>query len=67
MSLAKVIEIIAEGETVEDAFENAASQASKSVESIKEIWVDDIHAKVEDGDITKYRINAKVTFLVKGT
>lgn len=64
MSIAKVIEVIAEGETVEEAFENAASEASKSVDSIKEIWVDDIHAKVENGSITKYRIDAKVTFIV---
>lgn len=64
MSLAKVIEILAEGETIEDAFENAVAEASETVESIQEVWVDDIEAKVEDGKIQRYRINAKVTFVV---
>lgn len=65
MSIAKVIEILAEGETVEEAFENAVAEASETVDSIKELWVDDIQAKVEDNKIKLYRINAKVTFVVK--
>lgn len=64
MSIAKVIEVIAEGETVEEAFENAVSEASNSVNNIKEIWVDGIHGKVDNGSISKYRINSKVTFVV---
>jgi flavin-binding protein dodecin len=62
MSLAKVIEVIAEGETIEQAFENALSQASETVDSIKQIWVDDIRAIVENNKITSYRIDAKMTF-----
>lgn len=65
MSIAKVIEILAEGETIEDAFENAVAEASETVDSIKEVWVDDIEAKVENNEIQKYRITAKVTFAVK--
>lgn len=64
MSIAKVIEVIAEGETVEEAFENAVSEASNSVNNIKEIWVDGIQGKVDNGSISKYRINSKVTFVV---
>lgn len=65
MSIAKVIEVIAEGETVEKAFENAVREASNSVDNIKEIWVDGIQGKVDNGSISKYRINSKVTFVVK--
>lgn len=64
MSIAKVIEILAEGNTIEDAFENAVAEASETVEQIKEVWVDGIEAKVEDNEIQFYRINAKVTFVV---
>lgn len=64
MSLAKVIEVLAEGSTVEEAFENAVSEASQTVDSIKAVWVDDIEAKVENNEITKYRINAKITFVI---
>ncbi|HEX6981586.1 MAG TPA: dodecin family protein [Balneolaceae bacterium] len=65
MSLAKVIEVIAEGDTVEQAFENAVSEASQTVSSIKQVWVDDIRAIVEDNKVTSYRIDAKITFEVK--
>lgn len=64
MSLAKVIEVLAEGQTIEEAFENAVEEASQTVDSIKEIWVDDIEAMVENNEIKFYRINAKVTFVV---
>ncbi len=64
MSLAKVIEVLAEGNTVEEAFENAVTEASATVDSIQSVWTDDIEAKVEDGEIQFYRITAKVTFTV---
>lgn len=65
MSVAKVIEIIAEGETIESAFDNALSQASKSVDSIKSVWAEDIEAIVENNEIQTYRVKAKITFVVK--
>lgn len=64
MSIAKVIEILAEGDTIEEAFEKAVAEASETVDQIKEVWVDDIEAMVEDNEIQFYRINAKVTFVV---
>lgn len=64
MSIAKVIEILAEGETIEEAFENAVAEASQTVDSIQSVWVDDIEAKVEDEEIQFYRITAKVTFAI---
>lgn len=64
MSVAKVIEVIAEGETVEKAFENAVSEASKSVKSIKSAWADGVEAIVENNKIQYYRVKAKITFVV---
>ncbi|MBD3616697.1 MAG: dodecin domain-containing protein [Gracilimonas sp.] len=64
MSLAKVIEVIAEGNTMEKAVENAVSQASKTVQNIRSINCENIQAIVEDNRIKKYRVNAKVTFVV---
>lgn len=64
MSVAKIIEIKAEGDTIEKAFENAIAQASKSVNSIKSAWADDIEAVVEDDEIASYRVNTKITFVV---
>ncbi len=64
MSLAKVIELIAEGESIEAAINNAVAEASKSVRKIKSVYVENISAKVEDGKVSEYRINAKITFVV---
>ena len=64
MSLAKVIEVLAEGETIEEAFENAVTEASQTVDSIQSVWASDVEAKVENGEIQLYRITAKITFTV---
>lgn len=65
MSLAKVIEVIAEGETMEKALENAVVLASKTVEQIKSVYVENMQAIVENNSIVRYRVNAKVTFILK--
>jgi len=64
MSLAKVIEVIAEGETMEQAVENAVKQAVKTVKHIKSVYVENITAIVEADQISKYRLNAKITFVL---
>lgn len=65
MSVAKVIEILAEGDSLEEATEEAVAQASKTVSDIKNVYVDDYRAVVDDGEIQTYRVNAKVTFVVR--
>jgi flavin-binding protein dodecin len=64
MSLAKVIEVIAEGDTMEKAIENALEQASETVNNIKSINCENIQAIVTNNQIEKYRVNAKVTFII---
>ncbi len=65
MSVAKVIEILAEGDSIESATEEAVKQAAKTVSDIKNVYVDDYRAVVKNGEITAYRVNAKVTFVVR--
>lgn len=65
MSIAKVIEVLAEGETIEAAAESALLEASKTVHNIKHLYLRDPQAIVEDNKIIKFRINAKVTFVVE--
>lgn len=64
MSTAKVIEVIAEGTSLENAIENAVSQAAESLHAIKSVWVENITALIENGKISKYRVNAKLTFVL---
>jgi len=65
MSMVKVVEIIAESKkSWSDAADNAVKQASKSIRNIKSLYVQDMQATVEDGKITKYRVNAKISFVI---
>ncbi len=66
MSMVKVIEVIAESKKSWDAAaENAVKEASKSVRNIKSLYVQDMQAVVEDGKISKYRVNARISFVVE--
>jgi len=61
----KVIEVLSQSEkSWEDAAAKAVKAASKSIDNIKSIYIVDFSAKVEKDAIVKYRINAKISFLV---
>ncbi len=61
----KVIEVLAQSEkSWEDAAKKAVKAASKSIDNIKSIYIVDTSAKVENGRIVQYRINAKISFLI---
>lgn len=64
MSLAKVIEVLAEGDSIESAVQSAVNEAGETVRGIKHVYVNDVQALVEDGRVNRYRVNCKVTFLV---
>ncbi len=66
MAVAKVIEIMAESDVGwEDAARKAVVEASETVRNIKSLWVEGMQAVVEGDAIVKYRLNAKVTFVVR--
>jgi len=65
MSIAKVIEVLAEGNSIEGAVESGLAEASKTVNDIKHIYFRDFQAIVENNKVVKYRINAKITFVVR--
>jgi flavin-binding protein dodecin len=59
----KVIELLAQSEkSWEDAAQNAVGEASKTLRNIRSIYIKEFEACVEDGKITQYRINAKISF-----
>lgn len=64
MSTAKVIELISEGTSIENALENAVKDAGKTLHGIKSVYVENITAVVDDKKIVKYRLNVKVTFIL---
>ena len=65
MSVVKVVEIIGQSEeSWEDAVQQALEDTKKTVRNIQSIYVKDFQAIVEDGEITKYRANTKISFVV---
>ncbi len=68
MSVVKVIEVMAQSDkSWEDAAHTAIKIASKTLKNIKSIYIENFEAKVENGKITKYRIDGKITFALTGT
>ena len=61
----KVIEVLSQSDkSWEDAAASAVKAASRSIDNIKSINISNMSAKVEKGKIVKYRINAKISFLI---
>lgn len=66
MGVVKVIEILAESEeSWEAATKEAIKEASRTVHNIKSIYIKEFQALVEHNEITKYRVNAKISFFVE--
>ena len=66
MSILKVIEILGDSpKSWEDATAKAIKKASKSVKGIRSAFVQSQSVTVKDGKVNTYRVNLKITFLVK--
>ena len=67
MTMLKVLEVLAQSDNSwEDAAQNAVDQAAQSVRGIRSIYIKEMEASVEDGKISQYRINAKISFTLEG-
>jgi flavin-binding protein dodecin len=64
MGIAKIIEVVGQGKTMDDAVQAVINDVSKTIHNIKEIDILHTHAIVENNKVVKYRINAKVAFVV---
>jgi len=66
MAVVKVVEVLAQStEGWEAATQEAVNQVSKTVDNIESVYVKDFQAIVENNQVVKYRVNAKISFLVK--
>jgi hypothetical protein len=64
--VAKVIELTASSEkSFDDAVAGGIARASKTIEGIQGAWVNEMKAKVENGRVTEYRVNMRVTFVLQ--
>jgi dodecin len=68
MSVATVTEISATSQQgFEDAVQQAIARANKTLRNIEGAWVKDMNVMIEDGDITGYKVNLEVTFVLEET
>lgn len=67
--VAKVIEINAASEKgIEDAVRSGLAIVAKTIGEIKGAWVSDVKVCTSpDGDVTEWRVNMRVSFIVKGS
>lgn len=64
MAVAKVVELLAEGSSIEEAVEACAKEAAETIKGLRSIYVQDIQALLDGAKVKKYRVNCKVTFVV---
>lgn len=66
MSVARVTEITSSStKSFEEAIAVGIARANKTLENVKGAWIQDQKVVVEKGKITEYRVNMKVTFVLK--
>ena len=66
MSVARVTEITSSSSTsFEDAIKKGIDRTQKTLENVTGAWVQEQKVVVEDGKITEYRVNMKVTFILR--
>jgi flavin-binding protein dodecin len=65
MSVAKVTEITASSTvSFEDALKQGIARADKTLKNVEGAWIQEQKVIVKGGQITEYRVNMKVTFVL---
>jgi dodecin len=65
-NVAKIIELTSSStKGIEDAVEQGIKRADSTLDNIEGAWVQDIKCVVKNGKVAEWRVNMKVTFLLK--
>lgn len=66
MSIARVTELIAgSNKSFEDAINKGVARAAETLDGVTGAWVESQKVIVENGKVTEYRVNLRVTFVLK--
>jgi dodecin len=66
MSLAKISEITSSSsKSIDDAIEKGIKRVGKTIRGIQGAWVQDQKVVVNEGKITEYRVNMKISFVLE--
>jgi len=66
MSVARVTEITSSSTvSFEDAIKKGIARADETLDQVRGAWVQEQKVVVDSGQITEYRVNLKITFVLK--
>ncbi len=66
MAVARITEISASSSvSFEDAVREGVARAAKTLENVQGAWIKEQKVVVKDGKITEYRVDMKVTFVLR--
>ncbi|MFL5256438.1 MAG: dodecin family protein [Rhodopila sp.] len=66
MSIVRSIEVIAQSpNSFDDACRQAIQEASQTLRGIQSFWIKNAECIVENDQITMFRVNGKISFLVE--
>ena len=67
MSVARVTEISATStQSFEDAIKQGLERATGTLRGVTSAWVKDQQVRLQDGKVTEYQVNLKITFVLEG-
>ena len=66
MSIARVTELSAvSDQSFEDAINQAINRATSTLRNVEGAWVKDMNVLIENGNITGYKVNVAITFVLE--
>lgn len=66
MTVARVTELSATStESFDDATKQGIARATSTLRDVQGAWVKDMNVMVENGNITSYKVNMEITFLLE--
>jgi flavin-binding protein dodecin len=66
MSVARVIELSATSEqSFEEAINEGLKRATSTLRNVRSAWVKDMNVEVENNQITAYRVNLAINFVLE--
>ncbi|CAN5459951.1 MAG: dodecin family protein [Actinomycetota bacterium] len=65
MAVARITEISATSTTsFEDAIKEGVSRSTNTLRGVQGAWVKDMNVMIENGNITGYKVNMEITFVL---
>lgn len=65
MSIARVTELSATSPTsFDDAVSKGIERASRTLRNVRSAWIKDQNVEIENGQVTAFRVNLAVTFVL---